>query len=336
MSGGNGALTLGASYPSGGSGNGGESVAIADVNRDGKLDIVVANQCQVADSGCSFGSLGTLIGNGDGTFVSGPLQTVPDGNLYSLFLADVNGDGILDAVATDPNGVEVFLGKGDGSFVTPIVYAGVQSPGQNTSLALADLSIIQPGGATAQSAIFVNRAGTYLVSNSSANPAAGGQAIKLTTSASASYLTGITPTGSITYYDGTASLGTAALSGGTASLNISGLSAGVHTITAYYSGDAKFSAHYGTALLQVVTAPATLVSIAVTPANPSIAKGTTQQFTATGTYSDSSTANITSSVTWGSGTTATATISAGGLATGVAAGTSTINATSGTISGRRC
>ena len=38
---------------------------------------------------------------------------------------------------------------------------------------------------------------------------------------------------------------------------------------------------------------ASLVSIAVTPANPSIAKGTTQQFTATGTYSDSSTQNLT-------------------------------------------
>ncbi len=38
---------------------------------------------------------------------------------------------------------------------------------------------------------------------------------------------------------------------------------------------------------------ATLQSIAVTPANPSIAKGVTQQFTATGTYSDSSTANVT-------------------------------------------
>ena len=57
---------------------------------------------------------------------------------------------------------------------------------------------------------------------------------------------------------------------------------------------------FGSTVLTVTAA--TLVSIAVTPANPSIAKGTTQQFTATGTYSDSSTANITSSVTWSSGT----------------------------------
>ena len=49
---------------------------------------------------------------------------------------------------------------------------------------------------------------------------------------------------------------------------------------------------------------ASLVSIAVTPANPSIGKGATQQFTATGTYSDSSTQNLTSSVTWSSTNTA--------------------------------
>ena len=78
---------------------------------------------------------------------------------------------------------------------------------------------------------------------------------------------------------------------------------------------------------------ATLVSIAVTPANPSIVKGATQQFIATGTYSDNSTQNITSSATWSSTSTSVATISAAGLASGVAAGSTTIQATSGSVSG---
>src|SRR5206468_3033740 len=73
--------------------------------------------------------------------------------------------------------------------------------------------------------------------------------------------------------------------------------------------------------------PAALVSIAVTPANPSIAKGTTQQFAATGTYSDGSTQSLTSSVTWVSSNAAVAMISAVGLATGIAQGTSQISAT---------
>ncbi len=77
----------------------------------------------------------------------------------------------------------------------------------------------------------------------------------------------------------------------------------------------------------------TLVSIAVTPANASLFPGMTQQFTATGTYSDNSTKNITSSVAWSSTDTGVATITSTGLATGVAAGSTTIQATSNSISG---
>jgi hypothetical protein len=78
------------------------------------------------------------------------------------------------------------------------------------------------------------------------------------------------------------------------------------------------------ATLTVTTS--TLQSIAVTPANPTISKGLTQQFTATGTFSDNSTQNLTGQVTWASATTSVATITSGGLATGVATGTSTISA----------
>ena len=82
------------------------------------------------------------------------------------------------------------------------------------------------------------------------------------------------------------------------------------------------------------TAPTvTLTSISVTPANPSIAKGLTEQFTATGTYSNGTTQNITSTVAWSSATTSVATITSGGLAKGVGVGTSTIKATSGSVSG---
>ena len=74
--------------------------------------------------------------------------------------------------------------------------------------------------------------------------------------------------------------------------------------------------------------PPTLTSIAVTPNNPTISTGATQQFTATGTYSDSSTQNITSQVSWNSSTPAVATINASGLASGVSAGNTTISARS--------
>ena len=59
--------------------------------------------------------------------------------------------------------------------------------------------------------------------------------------------------------------------------------------------------------------------------------GGTQQFAATGTFSDNSTETLTS-VTWSSSATAVATVSTTGLATSVAAGSTTITAASGSIS----
>ena len=76
-----------------------------------------------------------------------------------------------------------------------------------------------------------------------------------------------------------------------------------------------------------------LLSISVTPASPTLAKGLTQQFAAAGTFSDTSTADLTASVTWRSSTPTVATVSAGGLAQGVAVGSTTLTATSGSVSG---
>src|SRR5260370_40315628 len=85
-------------------------------------------------------------------------------------------------------------------------------------------------------------------------------------------------------------------------------------------------------LYNLGTGGAVLVSLAVTPVNPSIAKGTTQQFTATGTFSDGSTQNLTNTVTWTSTNTTVATITGSGLATGVAPGSTTMQAALGSVS----
>jgi len=100
---------------------------------------------------------------------------------------------------------------------------------------------------------------------------------------------------------------------------------GVATITAS-SGSVT-----GTASLTITGA--TLISIAVTPANSSMAVGTTKQFTATGTFSDSSTQDVTGSVVWTSSNPAAATINSLGLLTSSATGSSTITANFGAVSG---
>ena len=79
--------------------------------------------------------------------------------------------------------------------------------------------------------------------------------------------------------------------------------------------------------------PATLTSITVIPASSTVAAGTTQPFTAMGYFSDGSTQNLTASVSWQSSVPSVASISGGGVATGVASGSTTITASSGSVGG---
>ena len=95
---------------------GGTVVALADFNRDGKLDLATAT--------------GVLLGNGNGTFTAAPSGIVLPTNATSLFAADFNGDGKPDlAVATFSSnsgvsapsvGLVVLPGNGDGTFAAPV------------------------------------------------------------------------------------------------------------------------------------------------------------------------------------------------------------------------
>jgi hypothetical protein len=104
-----------------------------------------------------------------------------------------------------------------------------------------------------------------------------------------------------------------------------GVGSGVSTITASVGGLKDTTT--------ILVSTATLASISVTPNNPTISTTTLQQFSATGTITDGSTMDITASVNWNSSSTGVATIDQTGLATPVAAGTTTIGATFGGISG---
>jgi uncharacterized protein YjdB len=76
-----------------------------------------------------------------------------------------------------------------------------------------------------------------------------------------------------------------------------------------------------------------LVSIAITPANPSLILGTLNQFTAIGTFSDQSTKDITASVAWSSSNQNIASINSSGMTAALALGSLSISATSGSITG---
>jgi len=105
-----------------------------------------------------------------------------------------------------------------------------------------------------------------------------------------------------------------------AAINGSGLAAGL------FEGTATIQVNSGSVSASTtlsVAAPA-LVSIAVTPATATIALGTSQQYQAIGTYSDGSTQNVTTLLSWSSGTPAVAAVTHAGRATGLSQGTATL------------
>ena len=107
------------------------SVAIADVNGDGKPDLLVTNSATDLHDG--EGSVGVLLGNGDGTFQAAATYDAMANDTLSAAVADVNGDGKLDiAVASlcsaeggcggSNSVVAILLGNGDGTFRPGALY----------------------------------------------------------------------------------------------------------------------------------------------------------------------------------------------------------------------
>jgi len=77
--------------------------------------------------------------------------------------------------------------------------------------------------------------------------------------------------------------------------------------------------------------PASLASLSITPSNPSLTIGSSRQLTATGTFSDGTTQNLTNSVSWSASPAAVA-VSNTGVVNAITNGTATVTATSGSVS----
>jgi Bacterial Ig-like domain (group 3)/FG-GAP-like repeat len=109
------------------------SVAVGDFNKDGFLDVAVADN----NNNQAPGSLSILLGKGDGT-LQAPVSYGSQGSPYFVAVADLNGDGILDAVVANHGAeVAVYLGNGNGTFAPAEFYPAGGNP---QSVAIADFN----------------------------------------------------------------------------------------------------------------------------------------------------------------------------------------------------
>ncbi len=160
---GDGTFEIGAAAPSGPVP---AAAAVGDFNGDGRLDLAVVNQT-CTSLPCANGSVSVFLGNGDGTFQ--PRVDYTTGNIpVAVTVADFNGDGIPDLAVMNngfgySNSVSLFLGKGDGTFLSGGALATGTGPTQAVAADFAgsgamDLAVAYDAGI---SIILGRGAGTF-------------------------------------------------------------------------------------------------------------------------------------------------------------------------------
>ncbi len=192
------------------------SVALQDLNGDGKPDIAITNGCGHAKNGsnCKITVVGVLAGNGDGTFDTAKIYRTGGGNLKTLAVADVNGDGRPD-----------------------LLLSNLQGPKDSVEGVLGVLLNIGP-----------YQTSTSLAS--SPNPSGQGQAVTMT--ATVKSIGPAAPTGTVLFKNGSAKIGSATISGGVGTLVRKNLPVGTLPITAIYTGDSNSATSTSPVVLQVV------------------------------------------------------------------------------------
>jgi hypothetical protein len=245
---------------------------IADLDGDGDAEIL----------SCEFGAntVTVTVNLGSRSFAAPVTYDTGGGNPYDLIVADVNGDGKPDVVASLANGqvLAAFAGNGNGSLGKPdyaftptasnsnffpghLLAADYNGDGQ-TDIAVNSL-------AARGIAIFANAAGNVAMTVSSPYPViSAGQPITfgIIVSPDKGYIPSYSfpapfPTGTVTLKEGSASLGTAVPKNRLAAIGVASFSAGTHTLTAEFAGDGSYRAGVSPKFDQKVVAEKTITTL---------------------------------------------------------------------------
>src|ERR1017187_1253582 len=250
----------GSCYDSGGMNP--SSVAVGDLNGDGRPDIVVGNSNSNPNNDPSM-TVGVLLNDGWGGFQ--PVVLYNPGGAYPYLgaVADLNGDGKPAIVVGTSSGTSVLLGNGDGTVQPPVIVGPLGG-----SLIAADLNGDGKTDLIGTGAVMLNTSGFATATHvtTSLNPSFATQAVTFTATVMSKSRT--IPDGElVTFHEGTTVLASVALAGGVASYSTTSLAARTHTIKAIYAGDTMLGPSTGW-LVQVVDEFPTTTALNSSP-NPS-------------------------------------------------------------------
>lgn len=160
------------------------SIATADLNGDGKLDLVIVT----VDPITVVWTLNVLLGNGDGSFgaVKTYSQTSGSGVVFLIAIANFNGDHKPDLAILNsqgPGDIALFLNNGDGTFApSTTIFAGIHAnsllagdfnnDGKTDIVTSSDAGLgllLGNGDGTFQAATFPNSATTEVVAAADLN-----------------------------------------------------------------------------------------------------------------------------------------------------------------------
>jgi len=279
-------------------------------------------------------SLGTITALSPGT----TQVTITYGGVTTTISVNVSGPVItLQSLAVSPTAVNVKAGEKQQLAVIATYSDGGKLDVTNQAtyqVVQADIASVSTSGLVTGMA-----AGTTAISVTFGGKAASSVSVTVTpaeaivqsitivpTTVSVSAGTTQQLTVTATYSDGTTKDVSAQVTYQSAQTNIATVNAG-GLVTGVAVGNTTVSVKFGdkTASVAVAVTQATVQNITVAPTHVSVSAGMTQQLTVNATYSDGTTKDVTAQATYQPAQTNIATVSAGGLITGVAAGTTTVS-----------
>lgn len=199
-------------------GNNPAHVAAADINGDGKLDLVVATTTNGTN-----GALAVFLGNGDGSFNPQPLIATAPNIVQWITILDLNGDGKPDILECENNAdIGFFAGNGDGTFQAEIPFPAGPNPLQ---VATADFNGDgEPDLAVADNNSYGGGGGWVALLNASGSATAAMPAISANGSAATADITALSPASIAALYGSNLATGTAQPTGSSLPTTLAGTS----------------------------------------------------------------------------------------------------------------